>query len=195
MAEEYEQKESVDEYEKGERLDLEDNDPEYETEEYGGPDYDDRGIEHEDVQEEGEEIEEHEEEYIGDEGEGDMVEEEVEDVNEDLEGEDDDEQVGEEHAQMVDTAEEEEHHEVVKERRKRKEFEIFIGGLDKDATEDDLRKVFCQVGDVTEVRLMMNPQTKKNKGFAFLRFATVEQAKRACTELKNPVVFSLLSSS
>nr|GMC84668.1 heterogeneous nuclear ribonucleoprotein R-like isoform X1 [Ipomoea batatas] len=137
--EEYEQKEPVDEYEKGERLDLEDNDPEYETEEYGGPDYDDRGIEYEEVQEEGEEIEEHEEEYIGDEGEGDMVEEEVEDVNEDLESEEDDDHVGEEH-------------------------------------EDDLRKVLSEVGDVTEVRFMMNPQTMKNKGFAFLRFTTVEQA-------------------
>nr|GMC73656.1 heterogeneous nuclear ribonucleoprotein R-like isoform X1 [Ipomoea batatas] len=126
MAEEYEQKKSVDKYEKGERLDLEDNDPEYETEEYGGPDYDDRGIEHEEVQEEGEEIEEHEEEYIGDEGEGDMVEEEVEDVNEDLESEEDDDHVGEEHGQMVDEAEEDEHNKVVKERRKRKELEIFI---------------------------------------------------------------------
>ncbi|MCE7766833.1 hypothetical protein GQL56_29860, partial [Pseudomonas putida] len=81
-----------------------------------------------------------------------------------------------------------EHHEVVKERLKRKDFEVFVGGLDKDATEDDLRKVFSQVGEVTEVRLLMNPQTKKNKGFAFLRFATVEQAKRACIDLKNPVV-------
>nr|GMC90775.1 heterogeneous nuclear ribonucleoprotein R-like isoform X1 [Ipomoea batatas] len=176
LNEEYEQKEPVDEYEKGERLDLEDNDPEYETEEYGGPDYDDRGIEYEEVQEEGEEIEEHEEEYIGDEGEGDMVEEEVEDVNEDLESEEDDDHVGEEHGQMVDEAEEDEHDEVVKERRKRKELEIFIGGLDKDATEDDLRKVLSEVGDVTEVRFMMNPQTMKNKGFAFLRFTTVEQA-------------------
>nr|GMC51401.1 mediator of RNA polymerase II transcription subunit 19A-like isoform X1 [Ipomoea batatas] len=123
---EYEQKKYVDEYEKCERLDLEDNDPEYETEEYGGPDYDDRGIECEEVQEEGEEIEEHEEEYIGDEGEGDMVEEEVEDVNEDLESEEDDDHVGEEHGQMVDEAEEDEHDEVVKERRKRKELEIFI---------------------------------------------------------------------
>ncbi|KAF3670553.1 hypothetical protein FXO37_08495 [Capsicum annuum] len=35
---------------------------------------------------------------------------------------------------------------------------------------------------------MMNSHTKKNKGFAFLQFATVEQAKRACTELKNPLV-------
>nr|GMD70808.1 mediator of RNA polymerase II transcription subunit 19A-like isoform X1 [Ipomoea batatas] len=103
--EEYEQKKSIDEYEKGERLDLEDNDPEYETEEYGGLDYDDRGIERAGC---------------------DMVEEEVEDINEDLESEEDDDHVGEEHGQMVDEAEEDEHDEVVKERRKRKELEIFI---------------------------------------------------------------------
>ncbi|WMV11111.1 hypothetical protein MTR67_004496 [Solanum verrucosum] len=184
-------KESVDEYEKGERLDLEDNDPEFEPEEYGGVDYDERGIEHEDVQEEDYEIEEDPQE--GDDGEkeeGDMVEEEVEE-HEDFEGEEETEHAsGEEHehAEMVDAAEDAEHHEVAKERLKRKEFEIFIGGLDKDAVEDDLRKIFSQVGEVTEVRLLMNPQTKKNKGFAFLRFATVEQAKRACIELKNPVV-------
>ncbi|WMV19314.1 hypothetical protein MTR67_012699 [Solanum verrucosum] len=79
-----------------------------------------------------------------------------------------------EHAEMVDATEDAEHHEVAKERLKRKEFEIFIGGLDKDAVEDDLRKIFSQVGKVTLVKLLMNPQTKKNKGFAFLRLATVE---------------------
>ncbi|KAK2995202.1 hypothetical protein RJ640_000507 [Escallonia rubra] len=180
-------KESVEEYEKGERLDLEDNEPEYEPEEYVGEDYDEKEIE-QDVQEEGDEVEEEVEEGdVGEEEEGDMVEEEMEDVPEELGGEEDDEHGGEEHAEMVD-AEEQEHHDVFQERRKRKEFEIFVGGLDKDATEDDLRKVFSEVGKVTEVRLMMNPQTKKNKGFAFLRFATVEEAKRACAELKHPVV-------
>ncbi|XP_055807175.1 heterogeneous nuclear ribonucleoprotein Q-like isoform X2 [Solanum dulcamara] len=182
-------KESVDQYEKGERLDLEDNDPEYDPEEYGTVDYDERGIENDDIQEEGDEIEEEPEEGdVDEEEEGDMVEEDVEDVHEETEDDEEDEHAGEEHAEMVHAAEEEEHHEVVKERRKRKEIEIFVGGLDKDATEDDLRMVFSKVGEVTEVRLMMNSHTKKNKGFAFLRFATVEQAKRACTELKNPVV-------
>jgi len=126
--------------------------------------------------------------------------EEEEEEPEELEGEEDDEHAdaGEgnehhdehdhDHAQLIEAAEEQEHHDVVKERRKRKEFEVFVGGLDKDATEADLKEVFSAVGEVTEVRLMMNPQTKKNKGFAFLRFATVEQAKRAVTELKNPVV-------
>ncbi|XP_025014429.1 heterogeneous nuclear ribonucleoprotein Q isoform X2 [Ricinus communis] len=193
MAEGEDVKDSVEEYEKDERLELDDNETEYEPEEYGGVDYDDKEIEQDEVQEVevGYEVEEeHEEHLVEEEEEGDLVEEELEDVVEELEeGEEDDEHAGEEadHAQVV-NAEEEEHHEVFKERRKRKEFEVFVGGLDKDATEDDLRKVFTRVGEVTEVRLMMNPQTKKNKGFAFLRFSTVEQAKKAVTELKNPVI-------
>ncbi|XP_027186624.1 uncharacterized protein [Cicer arietinum] len=186
--EEEEVKESIDEYEKDERLDLEDNDPEYEPEEYGGVDYDEKEIEPEEVHEVGDEVEEEAEDNVGEE-EGDTGEEEVEDVHDEIEGEEDDEHADEEHehAELADV-EEEEHREVVKERRKRKEFEVFVGGLDKDATEDDLRKVFGEVGVVTEVRLMMNPQTKKNKGFAFLRFENVEQAKRAVAELKNPVI-------
>ncbi|KAE9611198.1 putative RNA recognition motif domain-containing protein [Lupinus albus] len=184
---EEEVKESIEEYEKDEQLDLEDNDPESEPEEYGGVDYDEKEIEPDEVHEVEEDVEVEPEEIVGEE-EVDTGEEEVEYVHDVLEGEEDDEHAGEEHehAQMDDV--EEEHREVVKERRKRKEFEVFVGGLDKDATEDDLKKVFGVVGVVTEVRLMMNPQTKKNKGFAFLRFETVEQAKRAVAELKNPVI-------
>eukprot|EP00252_Welwitschia_mirabilis_P027288 TRINITY_DN9327_c0_g1_i1.p1 TRINITY_DN9327_c0_g1~~TRINITY_DN9327_c0_g1_i1.p1 ORF type:complete len:684 (+),score=183.24 TRINITY_DN9327_c0_g1_i1:175-2226(+) len=76
----------------------------------------------------------------------------------------------------------------VKERRKQKEFEVFVGGLDKDANEDDLKNVFSKVGEVVEVRLAKVPRSEKNRGFAFVRFATIEQVKRAVTELKNPQV-------
>ncbi|KAJ8649950.1 hypothetical protein MRB53_002973 [Persea americana] len=167
---------------KGERLELDDNDVEYEPEEETGGDYYEVEIENEDGQE-GDEGEEEEGDVA------DVGEEDVDMVDEEMEGDGDE---GEEDAENAeehdDIVEEEEHHEVVNERRKRKEFEVFVGGLDKDASEEDLRKVFSSVGEVTEVRLMMNPQTRKNKGFAFLRFATVEQAKRAVSELKNPVV-------
>ncbi|KAL3651178.1 hypothetical protein CASFOL_007581 [Castilleja foliolosa] len=182
---------SIDEYEKDERLDLDDNEPEYEPEEYGGVDYDEKEIET-DPQEDGGEVEEDpEEEVYAVEDEGDLAEEEIQGVHEELGPEEDGDRVEGEHEHpemMFDVAEDEEHQKVVKERRKRKEFEIFVGGLDKDASEGDLRKVFSEVGEVTEVRLMMNAQTKKNKGFAFLRFATVEQAKQACTQLRNPVI-------
>lgn len=189
LADQEEVKESVEEYERGERLDLEDNEPEDEAEEYGAVDYDEKEPETDDFQEV-EEIEEDSEGAIVGEEEGEEVE--INDGHEEL-GEEDLEHGGEGAADLAD-AEEQEHHDVYKERRKRKEFEIFVGGLDKDASEADLRKVFSEVGEVTEVRLMMNAQTNKNKGFAFLRFATVEQAKRACSELKNPVVFSVILS-
>lgn len=171
----------------GERLELEDNEAEYEHDEDAGVDYDEKYVENE-VQEDYIDEGEGDEGDVIEEDEIDMVDEEIVDDRDHLEVEEDENVEGE---HML-NAEEEEQHKVAEERRKRKEFEIFVGGLDKDANEDDLRKVFSQVGEVTEVRLMMNPLTKKNKGFAFLRFATVEQAKSAVSELKSPVVCVLL---
>ncbi|XP_040378921.1 uncharacterized protein LOC102719669 isoform X2 [Oryza brachyantha] len=169
-------KESYEE-DKGERLEFEDE-PEYEEE--AAVDYDEKDLEqYEEQYDDVDEVVEYTE---------DVIEEEM--VDEELDGGDDGEGEGYENAEEehnVDV-EDEDHHEMVKEHRKRKEFEVFVGGLDKDATESDLRKVFGEVGEITEVRLMMNPVTKKNKGFAFLRYATVEQARRAVSELKNPLV-------
>ncbi|KAK4798452.1 hypothetical protein SAY86_030778 [Trapa natans] len=186
-----EARESAEELGRDERLDLEYNDPEYEPEEY-----DDREMDQDDAEDLGLGQDDTEEEHIIEEEEADTVEEELDDTHEELDGEEEyeDDHGGEEHGhghehehpEILDA--EEEHHDAFKERRKRKEFEVFVGGLDKDATEDDLRNAFSVAGVVTEVRLMMNPQTKKNKGFAFLRFATVEQARRAVTELKNPLI-------
>ncbi|XXG75714.1 hypothetical protein AAC387_Pa08g0227 [Persea americana] len=177
-------KEVFDEDDKGERLEFDDNDndAEYEPEEETAVDYDERVVENEDGQEGDDGEEEGVEENVGEEEDGDIVDEEMEADGE--EGE----ECAEDAQEREDIVEEEEHHEVVKERRKRKEFEVFVGGLDKDVSEEDLKKVFNAIGEITEVRLMMNLQTKKNKGFAFLRFATVEQAKRAVSELKNPVI-------
>nr|GMC59845.1 nucleolin-like isoform X2 [Ipomoea batatas] len=74
------------------------------------------------------------------------------------------------------------------ERRKRKELEIFVGGLDRDATEEDLRRVFQHAGEVLEVRMHKELPTNKNKGYAFVRFATKEQASRVLAEMRNPVI-------
>ncbi|GLJ31994.1 hypothetical protein SUGI_0644210 [Cryptomeria japonica] len=68
-------------------------------------------------------------------------------------------------------------------RRQRKKLEVFVGGLEKEATEDDLRKAFEKVGEISEIRLMKNFQTGKNKGYAFVRYATAAEAKRAVKEL------------
>jgi hypothetical protein len=77
---------------------------------------------------------------------------------------------------------------VAKERKIKKEYEIFVGGLDRDATEEDLRKVFEKIGEVVEVRLHKNLSTNRNKGYAFVKFANKGHVKRALSEMKNPVV-------
>ena len=86
---------------------------------------------------------------------------------------------------------EEEHREleaIANQRKIKKEHEIFVGGLDRDATEEDLRKVFQRIGEIVEVRLHKNSSTNKNKGYAFVKFANKENAKKALSEMKNPVV-------
>ncbi|KAF8379313.1 hypothetical protein HHK36_028746 [Tetracentron sinense] len=70
-------------------------------------------------------------------------------------------------------------------REKEKDFEIFVGGLDKGAVEEDLIKVFGRFGEIQATRIVKHPSTKKSKGFAFIRYATVEQAKKALAELKD----------
>ncbi|KMT11315.1 hypothetical protein BVRB_5g109960 [Beta vulgaris subsp. vulgaris] len=63
------------------------------------------------------------------------------------------------------------------ERRKRRKTEIFIGRLDKDAKEEDIRKVYGEAGHIVDLRMMMNSKTGKQ--FAFLRYSSAEEAKRA----------------
>ncbi|GJS29058.1 heterogeneous nuclear ribonucleoprotein Q isoform X1, partial [Tanacetum coccineum] len=153
---------------------MKDNDLEgSESEEYVVEDDDEKEVVGK-VQEEVHDVEEEvKDEDVGEDEEGDVLEGEMEDPTEKLEPEEE-EHAAEDHVELAD-ADEQEHHDVFKKRRKQKEFKIFVGGLDKDATEEDIRKIFSAVGDVAEVRLMMNAQTKKNKGFVFLRFATVNR--------------------
>lgn len=75
------------------------------------------------------------------------------------------------------------------ERRKRRRTEIFVGGLDKDTKEEDIRKLFESVGEVTQVRLVKNSDSGKNKGFAFLRFASAADAKKALEKFSTVEVF------
>ena len=78
------------------------------------------------------------------------------------------------------------------ERRKRRRTEIFIGGLDKDAKEEDIKKVFAEAGEIVDLRVVMNAKTGKNKGFAFLRYASADDAKRALEKFAKVEVFMLV---
>jgi len=60
---------------------------------------------------------------------------------------------------------------------------LYVGNLSFDAAENDLSELFNGVGSVQGVELVMNRHTMRSKGFAFVQMQTVDEAKRAVTEL------------
>ncbi|KAJ8748507.1 hypothetical protein K2173_003405 [Erythroxylum novogranatense] len=61
--------------------------------------------------------------------------------------------------------------------------EVFIGGLPKDTSEDDLRDLCQPMGEIFEIRIMKDKETGENKGFAFVSFKSKEDAQKAIEEL------------
>lgn len=112
----------------------------------------------------------------------------VEPGEEDLQEDDEPEPVDENHEMKESDVEQKELAAAAKDRKIKKELEIFVGGLDREVEENDVKKAFEKVGEVVEVRLLKDPSTNKNRGFAFVRFASKDQTKRALSEMKNPVI-------
>ncbi len=62
---------------------------------------------------------------------------------------------------------------------------LFVGNLSYQTMESDLQDYFSQAGAVTSVNLMLDKVTGKSRGFAFVEFATPEEANKAVEEFHN----------
>jgi RNA recognition motif-containing protein len=60
---------------------------------------------------------------------------------------------------------------------------LYVGNLSFDAAESDLFELFNGVGQVQNAEIVSNKYTQKSKGFAFVTMLTVDEARRAVTEL------------
>ena len=56
---------------------------------------------------------------------------------------------------------------------------IYVGNLSFNASDDDLRGAFEQYGEVTSVNIIMDRETGRSRGFAFVEMADAENAKEA----------------
>lgn len=56
---------------------------------------------------------------------------------------------------------------------------LFVGNLSFKTTENDLQEAFSAHGTVTEANLMMDRMTGRSRGFAFVSYATPEEAQKA----------------
>jgi RNA recognition motif-containing protein len=62
---------------------------------------------------------------------------------------------------------------------------LFVGNLSYQTMANDLQEYFSQAGVVTSVNLMLDKVTGKSRGFAFIEFATPEEANKAVEQLHN----------
>jgi RNA recognition motif-containing protein len=56
---------------------------------------------------------------------------------------------------------------------------LYVGNLNFEANEDQVRELFSNFGEVQEVKIVMDRFTGRSRGFAFVRFDTAEAAGKA----------------
>ncbi len=59
------------------------------------------------------------------------------------------------------------------------EMKLYVGNLSFDATENEIRELFGQYGEVSEVNLITDPQTGRPRGFGFVELADDNAAREA----------------
>jgi RNA recognition motif-containing protein len=62
---------------------------------------------------------------------------------------------------------------------------IFVGNLSWNATEDELKQLFGEFGEVVSVRIVTDPYTGRSKGFAFVEMADDAACTAAIEKLDN----------
>jgi RNA recognition motif-containing protein len=65
---------------------------------------------------------------------------------------------------------------------------IYVGNLSYDTTEESLRTLFAEFGDIEAVRLITDRYTGRSKGFAFVEMVTDESAEQAIEALNGKEV-------
>jgi RNA recognition motif-containing protein len=65
---------------------------------------------------------------------------------------------------------------------------IFVGNLDFNTSEDDLRQLFAAYGQVDRVSIMTDRDTGRSRGFGFVEMTNTEEGEKAIAALNNSQV-------
>ncbi len=60
---------------------------------------------------------------------------------------------------------------------------IFVGNLSRDVTDDDLRELFSNYGQVKSVKIIKDMFSQESKGFGFIEMPGLSEAQKAIGEL------------
>ena len=65
---------------------------------------------------------------------------------------------------------------------------VYVGNLSFNTTEDALRTLFAEFGEIESINLITDRDTGRPKGFAFVEMATEQAAKESISSLNGKLV-------
>ncbi|MBK6692683.1 MAG: RNA-binding protein [Myxococcales bacterium] len=65
---------------------------------------------------------------------------------------------------------------------------LYVGNLSFDASSDAVRAHFAEIGEVTDVQVVMDRETGRSRGFAFVTMGESGTAQRAISELNGTLL-------
>jgi RNA recognition motif-containing protein len=60
---------------------------------------------------------------------------------------------------------------------------MYVGNIPYNATEEDLRELFSEYGEIESLKIMKDNFTERSKGFGFIEMVNEEDAKKAIATL------------
>jgi len=64
-------------------------------------------------------------------------------------------------------------------------MKIYVGNLSHSSTEDSIRGLFEQFGEVLSIKIITDRETGKPRGFGFVEMASKEDAQKAIADLND----------
>ena len=58
-------------------------------------------------------------------------------------------------------------------------YSLFVGGLPFTITEDELNTMFSEHGTISNIKIPLDRETNRSRGFAFVEFENDEEGKAA----------------
>lgn len=60
---------------------------------------------------------------------------------------------------------------------------LFVGGIPWRTTEDSLKELFAQSGEVEDLAIILDRETGRSRGFGFVTMSTEEEAQKAIEQV------------
>lgn len=65
---------------------------------------------------------------------------------------------------------------------------LYVGNIDFRVTSDDLTEIFKEFGTVVSAKIIIDRETGRSKGFAFVEMGSSNEGKRAISQMDGALV-------